>query len=384
MIDFIKSINLSDEIKTNELYNLFKTDSLEFNLNILSSLQKFKTMNDLFINYIHIDFKNAFDSFNNLLLFSSQIWEDTEKKNIKSEIEKYLYGLSKIIFFFILIQKSNELLSNLLTNIKKYIKRFITENRYKSTLKDKLNSYLNDLTCSSQITSKRNYSRRSTKENTISPTFIYHNFGKTQENEIDSNEGEYFTFQCYTPKFEEEDDEDVITRVNEEKSCFNNIILSKNGEETKLNSKKSIESIGSSLSFRHMKFTYDSDDDNKRNNKKNKTMKIEMDVSNPKNFFKKKSISNKINQNSYDKSDSEEEQLEKTKILAKFLNIINSIYKKGIINTKQKIDTKQLIISDSENLIEKYSKFIINNKCDKKYDKKYIKKFLIEQIKFLK
>ena len=74
---------------------------------------------------------------------------------------------------------------------------------------------------SSQITSQRNYSRRSTKENTISPPNLFaHNLGKSKKFDMNSNEEELLLFQCFTPKFEE--DEDEIAEVNEEQSYNNN------------------------------------------------------------------------------------------------------------------------------------------------------------------
>ena len=391
MLEYIKSINLCESIKTNDIYNLFKTDSFELNLNLLSSLQDFKTMNDFLNYYTKQDCKNAFNLFNNLFIISSKIYKENENNIYKSEIDNYLSYISKIIFLLSLIQKNNEILNNLLTNIKKVVKNYHKENRNNNNILEKINNCINDLLYSSQIVSQRNYSRRATKENTLngSNLFNINNLGKNKQSDNNSNEEEYFLFQCSTPKFEEDDDQ--IDEVNEEQSCYNNIILeNKNKDDNnKIDSKKTIKTIGSSLSFKYMKCVHDSDEENKRYIKKNKTVKMGIDFSTQKDFFKKKSISNIINDSFNDDLSSENENnpktFEKSTIIAKFLNIINSLYKTGKITSQEKLAIKQLIISDSETIIQKYFQYNINNNnYDKDYKYEYIKQFLVEQIKLLK
>ncbi len=386
MLEFIKSLNLSDELRNNDIYNLFKTDSSELNLKFLSSIQRFQTIKDFLNFYTKQDCKNVLDNFNNISLISSKICDENDNtNNFISDIDKYLCNLSKIIFLFSLIQKNSELLSNLLINSKKIIKRFHSETKNKY-IKEKINNCINDLVNSSQIASQRNYSRRSTKENTIKcpNLFIGHNLGKSKQFENSTNEGEYFLFQCCTPKFEDDEIEDEIEEVNEEQSvcCGGRNLENDKEDNNSFIKKESIDTIGSSLSLKYMKFTYDSEEENKRGIKKNRTVKMGIDFS-PKCFFKKKSISSKINEeNSFD-SDSEinHESLEKTKLLAKFLNVINELFKKGKINASQKLAIKQLVISDSDKIIEK---FYQNNKSNKNFKNIYIKKFLNEQIKQIK
>ena len=62
----------------------------------------------------------------------------------------------------------------------------------------------------------------------------------------------------------------------------------KNKDESgKVDSKKTIKTIGSSLSFKYMKCVHDSDEEKRRSIKKNKTVKMGIDFSSQ-NFFKKK------------------------------------------------------------------------------------------------
>ena len=136
MYDFIKSLNLADELKNNDLYNIFKTDSSELNLHFLSTLQKFHTTQDFLNYYTQQDCNKVFNMYNTLSSISSKIYNEKEKSNFKKDIDKYLSDLSKIILLFSLIQKNNELLSNLLKNTRKFIKRFYIENEIKSIIKE--------------------------------------------------------------------------------------------------------------------------------------------------------------------------------------------------------------------------------------------------------
>ncbi len=371
MYDYIRSLNLTDELKNNEIYNIFKTDSSELNLNFLSSLQKFHSTQEFLNYYTQQDCKKVFNMYDTLSSISSKIYNENEKSNYKKDVDKYLSDLSKIILLFSLIQKNNELLSNLLKNTRKFIKRFYIENEIKSVIKERISNCINDLMSCSQVASQRNYSRRSTKENTVSNPNIF--LGNSLKKSYNANEEEYLFFQSHTPKFEEEEDE--IVEVNEEQS-FNNM----NAETKEDNSKKdSLKTIGSSFSLRHMKFTYQSDEEeNARSIKKNKTVKLGTDFITPHSFFKKKS-------NSYNnKEDIGDENIkENSQYIVDFLNSINNLYKTGKINSNQKLAIKQLIISDPKSVVEKYLKMNLSrNSLDKNY-KSNIDKFLLEQIKHL-
>ena len=128
-----------------------------------------------------------------------------------------------------------------------------------------------------------------------------------------------------------------------------------------------------------MKCVYDSSEEKSRHIKKKKTVNMGIDFSNPKNFFKKKSISNKINNSNNEDLNYKNEYNIKT--LAKFLNLINNLFKSGKITSKEKIAIKHLIITNPEELIEKYNIYINNSEKNNKIS---IKKFLLKQIKISK
>lgn len=157
-----------------------------------------------------------------------------------------------------------------------------------------------------------------------------------------------------------------------------------NVETKEDNSKKdSLKTIGSSLSLKHMKFIYQSDEEeNGRSIKKNKTVKLGTDYLKSHSFFKKKSNSYN-NKEDIDNENKKNYIKDNSKYIVDFLNSINILYKTGKINSNQKLALKQLIISDSKSMVEKYLKMNLSrNSLDKNY-KSNIDKFLLEQIKNL-
>ena len=75
-------------------------------------------------------------------------------------------------------------------------------------------------------------------------------------------------------------------------------------------------------------------------------------------------------------------QNERIKILAEILDSINIMFKKGKINSEQKINIKQIIISHPKKIFDKYYKDFknINDNSDKL---KMIEKFLLDELKGL-
>ena len=259
MFDFIKSLDLSEEIKSNEIYYLFKTDSSEINLNFLSSLQKFKTNQEFLYYYTNQDCKSVIDIFYNISSITSEICKDEKYLFQNNKNEQYISGVSKIIFLFLILQEYNKLLGKILMNTKQYIKKFYIDFHLQKNTKEKIKSFINDLTCSSIVTSRRNYSRRSTKEETIislkklSDACLFKN--KQQEMNSNSNEDEYL-FQIKTPKFDEE--ENYIIKDNKEsKNESNNndkINLNNGVNEILINKKESKKISDSTLTLAKMNF----------------------------------------------------------------------------------------------------------------------------------
>ena len=378
MLEFIKSFNLTEEVKNNEIYYLLKTDSSETNLEILSSLEKYNSNEELLNYYTGQSLASVLNIFSNLSSTVTKICNDEEKNESISDTEKYISQFSRIIFLFNLIQKNNELLGNLLMETKKYLKKFYIDCNIQKAMKEKITSCANDLMCSSIVTSKRNYSRRSTKEDTITSinkfTGINLQKFKQQENmNINQNEEE-FVFSIHTPKFEEEESNDIIEEIEEPKnnSSGSSGKDNLNFEVIKeaINKRDSNRKFDSSLTLSKMNFVLESELEPQL--EKTKSHKFENDCK-LSNFQKRRSKIKKKNI----------ENKNPKKILAKFFDAINILFKKGKINSEIKILMKQLIISDSKNVIKQFldSNDINSNDFDQNLLSEKIQMFLLDNLR---
>lgn len=371
MLDFIKAINSQKVISSEEIYEVFKTDSFDLNLKFLSNIQKHKTVNEFFDYYSKLDYQNVLNIFDNLNSLSVILSNDTNKNLFGNKIDKYLYDVSKIIMIFLLIEKTNKILNNFTNIAKTTINDFCVRNE-SSPISSNINNCLNSIT-NFTPTLQRSLSRRATKERTLSS----YNYQKDKGNSVlfdtsKNEDTELIVVGDGTPKFKEEE--------WSKKSCIND----KKESSVIKSSQKTIDSI---LSLRNMKFMHDDEDKNQRGiKKKNKTIKFGFDKQEPGNFFKQKSNSNRINeyQNTMNGLNSSFEYnpkcIDKSQILADLLNIINYLFKKEKINEEQKLALKQILISDPENVINRFYKFYDITFPFNTNLKNIFKKFLIMEL----
>ena len=165
----------------------------------------------------------------------------------------------------------------------------------------------------------------------------------------------------------------------EEKEKSNNDSLKDKKDDSSL--KESEKTIDSILSLRNMKFLSDNGENTIRGvRKKNKTIKIGFQRQDSDFFLKQKSNSNKINENHSDLGYNIN-TIDKSQILAELLNVINCLFDNGQINLEQKLSLKQLLISDSENVINRLFKYNETNFPFNTNLKSVFKKFLISELK---
>ena len=390
MFDFITSYKLTDELKTNEIYELFKTDSFEFNKAFLSNLEKFPGAVNLIEHYTNIDEKIILNVFDNILLTSYKTMKaEEEQNNYIPELELYTIGVSKILFLLFLIQKANQLQTEIINHAKYYTKNFYKTNKKESFIKEKIDIIINDLT-SSQMIPKRSMSRRSTNDVTnTSISFHFENKSKMLLNKL-SEKDEILesqkSLEFCTPKFE-----------------YNN--SNRVGEE---NSTEPLK-IDSSLTLQKMKFVQNDDKilkkeknvfkSNKNNNILNNTTNHDSNQKNHRaknksceSSFKKrqknKSFSTKEGSCFFFKKrtssiNSEEEIIQNDRriILAELLDAINILYKNGQISMDKKINIKQIIISNPTTIIDKY--FFCKKDMKNKDDNINIQSFLMKEFNHL-
>lgn len=381
MFDFVNSNELYEELKANDIYNLFKTDSLEFNKQFLSILEKYPNTFELIGHYIKIDNQNVLSLFNNILLTISKIINAEITNSYISEYELYTSGVSKIISLLCLLQKINHLQNELIIKTKNSINNFYKINKKESLIKEKIEIFINDI-ISSQLTPKRSMSRRST--NDITNTSISFHFenniikNKLKENEsnLNNNKKEYLILRSYTPKFDDSQ--------NLEANNINNY----NVKEEFI--KKDLIKVDSSLTLQKMNFVQDEENkENKINKtfKKHKSHKIKNKSCESFSSKRKKNKSNshinkeslfsknrKISMNSENRSSAQNERIQ---LIVEFLDAINILFKDGKINSNQKISIKQIIISNPNSIINKFYQYNsdVNNNNNKN-----IQCFLLEEL----
>ena len=374
MIDFINSVDSHPEIKPIELYELIKTDSSDLNSKILNNLQKHENINEFLYQYSKFDFKNQLNFLDNFESQSLLISNNEDKNIYKSKIDKYLSDISKIILSFLFIEKTNKILNSLLTNVTKTITEFYSENE-KNSISSEINDCLNNLlkNCTPDII-QRNMSRRGTLDRTPK--------SKDQTSkrsslltDLTSGDTEFLVLDNNTPRF----------KVKE-------LSNKSNGNDKKEDSllKGSEKTEDSILSLKNMKFMSDTGDKTIRGLiKKNKTIKIGFDKQDSEFFFKQKSNSNKVNEVSSNLNGLNlniaynSNCLDKSQLLAALFNTINYLFENEQINLEQKLSLKQLLISDSENVINRLYKFKETNFPLNTNLKSIFKMFLISELENL-
>ena len=393
MLDCIKSLNLSEEIKKDEIYYLFKTESSEINSQFLSTLKKYNTTEELLKDYTNQDCKSALKIFKDISSIYSKVCNGEDKNSLKSEIDQYISGLSKVIFLFFMIQKTNELLSNLLKETKKFIKKFYIECNIQDLIKEKINTCINDLMCTSLVISNRNYSRRSTKEGTVrtlikSTGSTVSKFKQAESYDISNDDDDSYLFsKAETPRFEEEDNNNIIIQEIEPnnnssgasgKSNFSFDVI-----KEAISKKHSKKKFDSSLTLSKMNFVLESEMEPLAQLEKTKSYNSESDSKKSCKVIKRRNKSKSIK--TINEIKNNKINLGKDKaILASFFDAISVLYKQEKINYETKIAMKQLIILDSKKVIDKFLYFYeINN--DNVFNKmlinENIQKFLLESFK---
>ena len=392
MINFSNTVDPSEGIKIDEIFNLFRTDSLDFNDKLSSILQNYPTTKHLISNYLKIDIKNIFNIFNKILKSSTEIIDEENTNANSSEIEMYIYRITKIILLFHLIQKCNQLLLTTIKNTKKYIENLSSKTDKNLFLKDKIDSFMNDLTNSSnyindliascKIICKRSYSRRSTNDITNSSISM---MNKSQEKELNAKEIKVQNnlIRSYTPKFKDSESTERRNSIKEDASSKSPIKIDSSLTLQKLNfvqledkeDKNSIRNVKKYNSHKIKNKSYDPySTTNVRNSHKSQSIHVKESLFNTK---------RKISVNS--ESEINNNQNERIKILAEFFDMINLLYKENKINRDQKINIKQKVISSPKKIIDKFNKNYnyMNKITDKTSLNNYIKAFLLKEFDIL-
>jgi hypothetical protein len=345
---------------------------------LLSNIQKYSNTQKLISHYLKNDINSIYSSFNDISSNLNRIFYGENQKNCHSEIETYILGASKIILFLSLIQKSNQLLMNLLNGTKLYISDFYKNNNKESCIKSRIDLFINELINSSSHV-QRSYSRRSTNDITNSSICVnLENKNKEQYSNLNISKKDII-LRSLTPKF---------------KIGVENNITQKNSHKSNINDDNSKKSLDSSLTLQKLNFVQNDEGENLKNNNikcsldsssssdKSKILLYKKNKSQSHKFNVKGSLFKKNRKYSSNSMDDNTVQNERIKILAGILDTINIMFKKGKINSDQKIYLKQIIISNTKIIIDKYYKDLViinDNNCKIEM----IENFLMEELKGL-
>ena len=360
MFDFTNSLDLIKDLKINDIYELFKTNSFDFNKMLLSNIQKYSNTQKLISHYLKTDINSIYNSFNDISSNLNRIFYGENQKNCHSEIETYILGASKIILFLSLIQKNNQLLMNLLNSTKLYISNFYKNNNKESCIKSKIDLFLNELINPSSHF-QRSYSRRSTNDITNSSICVnLENKNKQQNLDLNLQKKDVI-LRSFTPKFKNAE-ENNITQKNSQSihnSNVNDNISRKSLDSTFTLQKMNFVQVDEGENLKK-KIKFGMDYSSSSSSNKSKRFLYKKNKSQSNKFKVKDSLFKKNRKYSANSMDDKSEQNERIKILAEILDTINIMFKKGKINSEQKINIKQIIISHPKIIFDKYYKDLAN------------------------
>ena len=365
------SDSLFEEIKTDELYHLYKTNSSKINTELQHKFNQYPVITDFFKHYTNIDIKLFNENINVFFLQISTIADINSLNTFKSSADQYITDFSQLYLVLNAICKINNSIEKIVTKIKSslpllYDKHCLDkdyQNKINEIAKYMLNTNIKRINTSSYSTNENSensteFKSRSNKNPNIEKIELLKDLlGKN------SNKTSKFNY-LDTPKFQE----DLIHINSDDKSS--------EGDNTLSTNKKS-----------ESKFTFMDNNDNKEQKKEKDNVENQDDnimsddindyiTSVPQNLsipkFKslkrkgrykscKELIGNNLKPNidnnfhSNDKEMSEKLILnEDSKMYADLLEIIYELYKNEKITYEQKVKLKKLIIKRCPKILNVY------------------------------
>ena len=357
MKDKINSIDMNGKLYHEEIYNLFKTHSSKANKTISEKIDNFKYNMDFFEYYSNKDIKNLLNIFN--LKVSENINESFSA--FKSEIEQYISCISQIILTIKLFLKAQDIFKKTFINAKNHLSKLKFENKLENYNENYLLSYLASFFKSKK--SHKIYPKSSTilSKNVSSIEFNPKKFSVekiNKEHKIGgSSKGEKESTiydNSSTAKFESESDEE-FENLKRKNSNFEN-------PSENISYKKN-DSV-----FTLSKFFF-AEEPSTPKKFESKFSKPHIIKTKTKNFTKITQTENanilKNNGYVFSETDFIIKNDEKKNHCRNLLEMINTIYKKGMINSEEKLKLKQLVIEKSKKIEYLYDNIYINIKADK-------------------
>ena len=109
--------SLFEEIKTDELYHLYQTNSTKINKELLQKFQEFPVVTDFFKHYTNIDIKLLNENINIFFLQISSIADINCLNTFESSTEQYITDFSQLYLVLNAICKINDSIKKIVTKI---------------------------------------------------------------------------------------------------------------------------------------------------------------------------------------------------------------------------------------------------------------------------
>ena len=351
-------INVSGKLGQEEICNLFKSHSSKICKDILEKIDIFVHNMEFFEFYSDGDIKNL------LNILKLKLPENNEEfiSLVKSDIEDYISCISLIILSIKLFLKTEIKLEETVAKVINNMSKLKFENKIKNYDQDNLFLYLESLL----KISEKNY-----KSYLSASALLYFNISSL---EVAPKNILYPTFSNeYKIKYFSNDEKEVILNDNQSTPKFK--FDFEKQEKINFNLENSTQdnfSIKTESIFTLSKYIFDEEPTTSKNTE-SKFVEFLMDKTKMKKNFK----------NEYDnkqKITSSETDINIKKnnknYCLNLLEMIKKIYKKGLINSEEKVKLKQLVIDKSKKIEYLYYNVYKNSKNDKKMIISEVKKIL--------
>ena len=351
MKEKINSIDINGKLDNEQIYNLFKTNSSKENKEISEKIDIYKRNMDFFYYYSNKDIKNLFNIFelkiseNNNEIFSS----------FESDIEQYICCISQIILSLKLTQKIQEILEKIVIVSKNHLLKLKNENKLENYNQDYLFLYLESFFKNSEKRPENYSNTSSTLNNNISLFEVIPKYSKFRkalsENKNDGfSNGEIEPIiydESSTPKFESDEEFE-----NQEKKKLDSITYHSN--------------LKKGMIFTFSEFVF-AEEPSTPQNIESKLIESPMIKPKTKNSTRIRIPQNDdINKINYTRQLFSETDVtiknNKKNHCRNLLEMINSMYKKGLINSEEKVKLKKLVINKSKKIEYFYYNIYKNSK----------------------
>ena len=359
MKDKINSIDMNRNLDREKIYSLFKTHSLKVNKEISEKIERFKCNIDFFEFYSNKEIKYL------LNIFKLKLFEKNDEfiSSFKSNIEQYISCISQIILTIKIFFKTYDILRITAINAKNYLSKIKIKDKIENYNQDYLLLYLESLLKTFEKNNKFNNSSASTLlmsnissfEDTSKNLFFQKYSNENKINDFSADEMKPID-NPLTPKFESISDEEIENQEKKNSNLNNSI-------ESNFPIKK--ESV---LTLSQYVFTEESFTPENHDYKLNESSIVKQKI---KNFSAKR---RKQQNASIDKHKNKRQISYETDLINKnnnknhyrhLLEMINNIYKNGLINSEEKVKLKRLVIKKSKKIEYLYYNIYKNSKNDK-------------------